>query len=230
MLVIAVPVLSRPERVDPLVRSITDATSLPHRIVFICSPSDSDEIRSCRKSGQETIIAEWEPGPGDFAKKINLAYRRSDESFFLIAADDLSFHPGWDREALRVAEETNAGVIGTNDLHNPRVLKGQHSTHPLVRRAYIDEQGGTFDGSGDVLCELYDHQWVDDELCLTARLRGQWAFAHEARIEHLHPYFGLAEMDDTYRKALRASREDFRLFSYRQRELRRYLRRQGFRA
>jgi hypothetical protein len=106
-------------------------------------------------------------------------------------------------------------------MHNPRVIKGRHATHPLVRRAYIERYGGTFDNSGAIYCEHYSHQYTDDELVQTAIRRKQWAFAANSRVEHLHPFFKGAQMDSTYRKAFADSRADRKLFQERMIALRR---------
>jgi hypothetical protein len=48
-------------------------------------------------------------------------------------------------------------------------------------------------------------------------VRGQWAFAKDSRVEHLHPMWHKAEMDETYKKALSTSHEDHRIFMQRSR-------------
>jgi len=94
------------------------------------------------------------------------------------------------------------------------VMAGKHATHPLVRRAYVDEFG-TIDEPGKIVHDGYCHMWVDNELCATAMARGQWAFARESHVEHLHPIFHKGKMDTTYEKALSTSKEDFAHFSAR---------------
>lgn len=218
-ILLVIPVLGRPSRAQPLFDSATAATSVSHRIMFLCSPGDLMQQRACSATGAEVELVPWDADEGaDWARKINHAYRISDEPWLLLGADDLYFHPGWDSEALMVGEQSGADVVGTNDLHNPRVIAGRHSTHPLVRRRYADGFG-TFERPGQVVSEAYDHQFVDDELVLTAQCRGRWAFARKSVVEHLHPYFGKAEMDNTYKKAFRATRGDQLLFQERRRAL-----------
>ena len=216
MIAILVPVLDRPRNADPLVLSIRRATSTPHRVLFLCSPKDGAEIRACKATGADVHVVEWKPDRGDWAKKINRGFSMTDEDFVLLGADDLEFHRGWDMAVLEVAEKTGAGVIGTNDLGNATVMRGLHSTHPLVRRSYIEEYG-TIDEPGKVVHEGYHHQWVDTELCETAKMRGQWAFAKASHVEHLHPYWHKSSMDATYTKALSTSREDHRYYGKRRR-------------
>lgn len=211
---ILVPVLGRPHQIEPLIASVEAATSVAHRIVFICSPNDKTTT-VCRRTGCEVIMSSWKPGRADFAKKINLAFVSTDEEWLFQAATDLMFHPHWDLHALRMAERRNFGVVGTNDLGNPLVQKGQHSTHTLFSREYIDKFGGTVDNSGTVMCELYDHQWCDNEFVQTAKWRDKWVFSRHSIVEHNHPSWGKAQMDSTYEKALRATVEDQTLFKTR---------------
>lgn len=216
---VLLPVLDRPERAYAVVNSIREASVVRHRIIFLCSPKDKTEILACQHTDVDDVhIVGWDPGPGDFARKTNWGYAITSEPFVFCGADDLTFTEGWDVEALRVAEETGAGVIGTWDGANPATMAGKHSTHPLVRRSYIEECGGTIDDSGAIYCELYDHQCVDNELIELARTRNRWAFAEHSKIIHHHPIYDRSvKMDATYTKALAKGRDDISLFMRRRR-------------
>ena len=215
-LVILVPVLGRPHRAAPLVESLRRSGALDYRLLFLVSPGDDEERRACEETGADVLEVPWEAGPGDYAKKINYGYRSTTEPWLFLGADDLCFCEGWDIAALSMALDTGAGVVGTDDLFNPKVRKGEHSTHTFVRRSYIDDVGGAWDGPGFIYHEGYDHQYVDTELVEAAKRRGEWAFAHKSRVEHLHVFAGKSDTDSTYQKALRAGEADRRL--YRQRE------------
>lgn len=208
---VVVPVLARPWRVAPLASSLAQAGSSA-RLLLVCSPEDEEEIAACRQAGVDYLVTSWPGGSmGDYARKVNMAYRCSREEWIMLAADDLRFHPGWAEAALAAAAATGARVIGTNDLGNPRVTSGRHATHCLVHRSYAD-QLGTVDGPGAVLAEAYWHNFVDDELVGTARWRGEWAFAREAVVEHLHPHWGKASMDATYQLGLSRFADDRRVY------------------
>lgn len=214
MISILVPVLGRPARAAPLVESIRSTQTEEHPIVFLCSPGDEEEQAACRATSSKVLTVSWEAGPGDFAKKINFGVRKTRSEFVLVAADDLRFHPGWDTGLLSAAKQSGAAVIGSNDMGNPEVVRKQlFSTHPLVRRSYIREQGGTGDNTPGVLVyEGYDHNYVDRELWDVAAARGLTSFAANARIEHLHPHWGKSQMDDTYTKGLAKFHEDQRRY------------------
>ncbi len=208
MIDILIPVLGRPHNAHKVATSVERNTRAEHRLIFLCSPTDYEEMEACRNvSGAETLVVDWDPAAGDYARKINWGFSQGQSEWIFQGADDLYFHRDWDVEALAVAHSTTRRVIGTNDLHNPRVLRGTHSTHSLIARSYVED--------GQVLCEDYDHQYVDNELCATSRRRGEFAFAPRSIVEHLHPYWGLAEDDPTYRKAMRETRADARLYTSR---------------
>lgn len=218
--VVLVPVLGRPQRAEPLVLSLRATSDAP--LLFLCSPGDADEIVACkrvsRKERDVTVeVVEWPAAAGDFARKTNHGYRITSSDWIFCGADDLIFNRGWLEHAVKVGERQGAGVVGTDDLGNPHVKRGIHATHPLIRRSYIEAQGGTFDDSGDIYCELYDHQFVDTELVAVAKARRQWAFSKRSVVQHMHPHWGLAESDATYEKATRKTNDDRALFQQRMR-------------
>lgn len=139
-----------------------------------------------------------------YAAGINELARMAREDgyeWLFVGADDLSPKQGWFEEAVRVAEETGATVIGTCDGHNPRVLAGQHATHFLVHADWL-EYGAIPDGPGTIMSEIPKHQTVDDLLRAAAISRGTYAHAHKAVVEHLHPCWGFGEVDETYERGM----------------------------
>lgn len=211
---VLVPVLDRPHRVRPIVDSLRE-TARRADPVFVCSPGDMEEIDAVLDAGAEPLIADWEPGRGDYARKINLAWRHTDHDWVLLGADDLVFHQGWLEAALAVHARTGACVVGTNDLGNRRVVSGRHSTHSLVHRDY--GECGTADDPGLLLHEGYWHNFVDDEFVQTALHRRTYAHAAAALVEHLHPHWRKADMDATYEKGQLHFDADRALFNTRAR-------------
>ena len=206
---IVVPVLRRPHRVAPLLEDIAAATPEPHRVLFACTVGDKAQIAAVKASGADWFAIPWQRG--DFARKVNTAYRRSTESYLFMGADDLHFHPGWLSAALSRLAKPGVGVVGTQDLGNPRVRRGVHSTHSLVTRAYVKTHG-TIDEDDKVLHEGYWHEYVDDEFVETSWYRKAWAFAHDSVVEHLHPSWGKGESDPLYDENAARMRVGKRLF------------------
>lgn len=195
-LVILVPVLRRPHRVEPLLASIEESTPEPYRVLFITSPGDECEQSAISAAGADYLVMDRVYPQGDYARKINYGYQQTTEPLIFVGADDLKFHKNWFGEAEKFLEP-HIGVIGTNDLGNKRVMAGHHATHFLVTRKYADEQG-TIDERGKILHEGYPHEYVDDEFVQTAKKRDAWAFSKHSIVEHLHPNWGKAEMDPLY--------------------------------
>lgn len=199
-----VPVLGRPHRVRPLLDSLAAATPEPHRVLFLVDPRDAEEHAAIdAAAGARLTVA------GNYAVKINVGIMATSEPLIFTGADDLHFHPGW-LAAARAKLAAGVGVVGTNDMCNGRVLRGEHSTHSLVARWYA--QLGTIDESGKLLHEAYPHEFVDDELVATARYRGMYAHAHDSLVEHLHPDAAKAPIDDLYAARPRRMRAGRRIF------------------
>lgn len=199
---ILVPMLGRPHHVEPLLESI-DATTPDAAVLFLCTPGDS-AVPACIGTGRPVLTVPWEP-VGDFGRKINAGYRATLTPLLFVGASDLEFQPGWFEAA--VAElGPGVGVVGTNDLCNPRVMAGQHATHFLVTREYAD-QYGTVDGPGAVLAEVYPHEYVDTEAVGTAMHRGAWAHAPQSIVKHLHGMCGQGYPEDADDPLYAAQRE-----------------------
>ncbi len=225
-----VPVLGRPQNAQPLVESFR-ASGADGFIIFALSDGDHEQAAACVATMRDGLydvnlfFMHERAGPGDYARKINAAYAfrgKGDDwlertELVLLGADDLRFQPGWLEAVERIADEYDVGVIGTNDNANPSVKAGRHSTHPVVRRCYIDRYGGSVGEPGQVYHQGYDHNWVDCELVETAKARGCYAHAHDALVTHHHPlYDHRVKRDATYAKGNAREREDAALFRSRQ--------------
>lgn len=205
---IFIPTYKRPSVLAERTKNIHENTTLPHKIYFIVEASDTPTIDAVKALCEEYIINERRDC---YAGCINTAYAKTTEPFIMVGADDLKFYPNWDVEAMKLMDDPNICVVGTNDLHNPFVLKGENATHYLVRRTYWDTQTGTMDKSYPALYE-YDHNWTDTEHSDTAKARGVFAMAFNSKVEHLHPCWRLSQMDDTYHKGYRQVSQDQQLY------------------
>lgn len=213
--VVVIPVLGRPAAAAPVVASLLESVRVvPCRPLFVCSLGDADEILAVMETAADFLIREEPSGPGDYAKKINLGYRRTIEPWIFTGADDLRFYPGWADRAIAHGEATGVGVVGTRDLGNGLVTAGKHSTHSLVRRSYADECG-LADQPGAIYYEGYDHQYCDNELVQTAIARGCFSSCATSIVEHLHPIWRKAEDDATYARGQSGRLADLALYNER---------------
>lgn len=208
---VIVPVLHRPQNIKPFMDTLTASTGLA-TAHFICEEDDDEEIAEVLACGGEVISS---PLAHTFAEKVNLAYAVTDAPWLLLIGDDVRFRPGWLDHAMDVHRRYGAQVIGTNDLCNPRVFRGEHATHPIIARSYIDEVGASWDGPGVVCHEGYRHWYCDDEWTTVAKSRGTFQVALGSQIEHVHPLNGVTPMDAIYELGQSHAKEDGELFKQR---------------
>jgi hypothetical protein len=195
-----IPVLGRPQNVEPLIESFIESKT-PGWLVFVHQLDDIDETLEIHRNQHENrhLFVRNIPvvDATTWPQKINVAVEEINANWYLCGADDIRFHRGWWQATLIARQNTQIGVIGTNDLGNPRVIAGEHTCHPLIRREYI-LQHGTWDQPGKAIHEGYRHWYCDDELVITAKMRGAWQHCPDAIIEHLHPYWTGQPSDPTY--------------------------------
>lgn len=211
---VIVPVLRRPQNAAPFMASLRATTGLA-TVYAVADADDQPTIDAWESAGAVVLHAKPEHwNVGSFAEKVNLGYRETSEPWLFLVGDDVRFWPGWlDHAQAQIDEKTH--VVGTNDLLSPRVQAGEHATHMLIRRSYVDEMGASWDGPGVVAHEGYRHWYVDDELVTAAKARGVWAPASLSRVEHLHPIGGKAPDDEVYELGASAQNEDRELFTRR---------------
>jgi hypothetical protein len=214
---VLVPV-ARPKTIPALLESLASSQGRVELVpLLIASKGDLKSLRACKASGAEFLVSATKLGPGDFAAKIDLGYRSTDTPWIFQGAEDIEFSFGWADTALEVAERTGALVIGTNDEGNPEVLRGIHSTHSLISRAYCDDPGASMDGPRTVFSRSYAHNWTDAELVGVAKSRGVWAFCADSIVRHNHPHWGRGTMDSIYALGLSSFESDRRTFMRRRR-------------
>jgi hypothetical protein len=213
---VIVPVLHRPQNVRVFMESLLASTGLA-TAWFVVEPGDDEQACEVFKYGGKVLYR-----AGSFAQKVNYAYGVTSDTpdatpWVFIVGDDVGFHPGWLDHAQFVGKAFEGDVVGTNDLGNPRVTRGDHATHLLIHRRYIDEHGGSWGdvGPGKICFEGYGHWYVDDEIVTAARQRGEFQMALGSIVEHLHPLFDKGVPDDVYSKGLETAETDKAVFEAR---------------
>ena len=131
-----------------------------------------------------------------------------DNGLFVLGADDLVFNPGWYEELLRMSEYGEyIGLTYYNRGHE------HWPTHYAVQRGFCADHL-----NGSIGMEAYHHNCTDLESWARATRAGGYVEG-QAYIEHRHPAFGTAPIDDTYRQgALYREKEDLAHYHERRRQ------------
>ena len=111
----------------------------------------------------------------------------------VLGADDIVFHDGWLDEAVRIVRLGNVGVIGFNDL---QTNIDNYAPHFMLSEYFADVYQDDW-----MIPPAYKTWWFDREICERAKALGQYAPAWNAILEHRHPDWKTAPMDDTYKEA-----------------------------
>ncbi|HWB37487.1 MAG TPA: hypothetical protein VHA75_15835 [Rugosimonospora sp.] len=207
---VLVPVMRRPRNAAPFMTSLRASTGLA-KCYAVAHDDDRETIAAWLSAGAEVLSGDVTT----FAEKVNFGYRHTSEPWMLLVGDDVRFRSAWLDHAQHVAESFGADVVGTNDLANPAVIAGDHAVHPLIRRAYVDRMGASWDGPGVVAHEGYRHWFVDNEIVTAAKQRGVWQMALGSIVEHLHPYVGKADHDEVYALGESSAERDREVFEQR---------------
>lgn len=222
---IIVPVLNRPKNIEPLIKSFSaTAPSGKVNMLFVTGENCKEEIQEINRFTGAISIAIAPEDIVSWSKRINWGINYSANNFVftspstwvLCGADDIIFHPNW----FEIAEERSkdfVGIIGTNDLGHPATIGGWHTTHPIVSRKYIMEQG-TMDELGKFCHEGYHHNYTDVEAVHTAMKRGAWRHEPKCIIEHIHPAWNKATWDDVYQKGSENVTADSQLWQRRKQQ------------
>ncbi len=194
---IIVPTLGRPDALGPLVANLRMTTPPVYRVCFVLDPADHASQQALARLAEAPEVTALH-APGTYPVKTNAAVAVTDEALVLPTADDVVFHCGW-YEAALARFEAGAQVVGTSDL-TPATRGGRHATMPLLTRSYLEDPGAAHGEQGVVFHPGYHHNFVETELWQLACHRGVAVFEPASVIEHRHPSWGTAEVDDTYRR------------------------------
>jgi hypothetical protein len=207
---ILLPSLNRSERLRACLESIFE-TCGRDRVTTVVSLKKSDTASWKMLEKQPVIVIEQGAGVDNAVSAWNDALKHfPNYARYIAAADDLIFHRGWHEYGLLGMSELNhSGLVGFNDLN----YSGDKlwASHWMASRDFLVEHNG-----GVLLTPHYKAWYTDPEICARARRVGKYLWKEGAVVEHRHPDFGLAEMDETYLSGQRYYALDAEIFADRQ--------------
>jgi hypothetical protein len=169
---VIVPTVNRADMLEALVANIHDTAESDHRVYLVMERTDKPTLQVSKTLDAISVIGTY----GSCSKAVNAGYRASDEPFAAVTNDDCVFHPGWDTAALRYFSD-RVHIVGMNDG------TGDCKCFPMVRRSFIEQHSGVFDQPNTIF-HTYKSQGPDTEFAFYAMLRGVWADAYDAVVEH----------------------------------------------
>lgn len=202
MIDILIPSLGKRD-LPALLENIKETTETPYHVFFICELKPHVPT----VEGATMMYGRF----GSPAKAINYAFKHTIQPYFLFGNDDFKFTKGWDKALDKMDDRVS--VVALND-GDPRG-ETQWGTITLVKREYIDEQGGT-ENKGEVFHEGYLHNFVDTEFWHRAVSRNVADIAPDCKIIHEHPAFGFPH--NHHKGAEQGFEQDAQLFTERQRQ------------
>ena len=198
---ILLPSLNRPEKVVRCVNSLRGTTDW--RRVDIKVMLDLEDKASERAlSGMPVEVVFTTNRKGSIAAWNEMLGLFNNYSAYVAAADDLVFHQGWYAATMRTLQLLGGdGMVGFNDLHYDG--DKEWSTHWLGTRDFLINHNG-----GVIYAPHYGSWWCDPEVNDRARAVGKYIWAKDAVVEHVHPDWGKATVDQTYTEATKYHAKD----------------------
>lgn len=130
--------------------------------------------------------------------------------WFVLGADDIVWRVGWLNQALALAWQAGAQVVGLNDGGHTNL--DDYAPHYMASSWFCKEILG-----GYLVPPEYHSWWFDREICERARALGLYAPAWDAWADHRHPDWHQAAVDDTYRLGAQYHAADRVLYENRKR-------------
>ena len=186
MISIVLPTKGRPDNLRRLHRSVTDTATDP--IQFSIYADDDLETADVGRSLDMVVTA----GPHIVLSEMwNVAQRAATGDIFMLCGDDVIFRtPGWDQmvEAEFAKVPDRILLVHGDDLsgnaHNG-------STYGFVHRNWVNAVG--------FVPGIFECDYVDAWQNYLADALGRRVYLPDLITEHLHPSFGKAVIDATYR-------------------------------
>lgn len=189
------PTRGRPENVKRLIKSLEDTSEEMPEVVFYVDEDDENiewmgrKLRVVR-GPRQTLSNCW-----------NECAKVATGNILMVAGDDIVFRSkGWDGVVKRAfAGYPDRIVMVHGQDGSPH--KDKFATHPFLHRKWVDALGYI---TPPYFSADYCDTWINEIANLLDR-RVSLPFVHE----HLHPYWGKAEVDETHKEKLaRAAKDD----------------------
>lgn len=137
---ILVPSRERPEQLKRMIESAKKTAYNPVKIFLAISPEDEAAYQFINGNTRKYIMPENMPTAHKWNLLADEAMRNSDNTLFMVGADDMIFGtPGWDEALAKHYEALGARKQHVYHLQDSRDKDG--TPHPIMTREYIEAMG-----------------------------------------------------------------------------------------
>jgi hypothetical protein len=185
-MIIIVPSRGRPERAALMVKSAKTTAREPTVRVVVAVDPDDEKLDEYRRVISDLIVLPERLG---YSRSLNIvAYQEWDQHDILGAfGDDVIFQTrGWDHK-VRKALATPGIAFGDDLAH--------HEAHPTA----VWMSTSIAKALGWLALPDCHHQYVDNAWWEIGNALGLLRYLPDVVVEHMHPAYQKAELDDTYR-------------------------------
>ena len=187
-ILLATPTRGRPDGFKEMVKSARRTASRNDQLAIVARIDKDDPHRKGYTKELGYTVTQ--------GKRVNLPeawneiVRNHRFDILMMCADDIRFRTtGWDDEVRAAFErwpDRIGHAYGDDGFHGEKL-----ATHSFVSREWVD-------AVGYYLPNILRGDYVDTFLHVLAQNLGRIQYMPRVFIEHLHPFAGKAEMDDTY--------------------------------
>lgn len=197
-LAVITPTRGRPERFADLVKAVHATAALDvHVWAGIDYDDPSDYYEACKDLPGEDLVVPYRgvrrslSGWTNFLAEQALGSRNPPRYLASLGDDHRPKTPRWDRKLVDAIEAMDGpGIAYGNDLYQgPNMPTAWVVSAELVRAV------------GWMMLPTCEHLYVDAAVLELGRAADRIVYRPDVVIEHLHPYAGKAQMDDSYRES-----------------------------
>ncbi len=191
-LAVVVPTRNRPENIRELVKAFSETKTSRADLILVCD-DDDPELNDYKQLPQEIACSLFvfpREGKG-MAKPLNRAARdlKDEYEYFAFMGDDhrpRTEH--WDTDFIDALDALGTGLVYGNDLHQGKGLPTAVAMTGDIVRAL-----------NGMVPPGFIHLYLDNFWLRLGTDLDKITYLPEIIIEHCHPFFGKAEMDEGYK-------------------------------
>lgn len=199
---VIIPTMGRAEQLRKNIQTLLVNTPGELEIIVVVD-EDRESVEAVKDLPVKVIFRECKRGAlSGWNEGLKMSELTRPDDLFVLGADDCIYNPGWYEEMVKTAE--TGDYIGLTYFDNGT---DRWPTHYAVTRQFMLDYL-----NGSLAMDAYHHNCTDLESWQRALRVGGYVEGKEI-IEHCHPAYGTAAIDETYKRgALFQEKDDLNLY------------------